>query len=198
MKKPVSLAWCLAFAMSVSAAAGAQTPPARASQEPVLSPQTPQRLPSSDPAKETFDLRLMHPGEKRALGDLERVECLANGTVRVHVKAAGQSLVATARKLQAIVLQTFRGDKEFSLGCGNRRPPDRVFLTYRPPPEPAAGRSTTTPASGTSSSARSTPAARGTTPPARGTTAARGTTTPTPTVVGEAVALEFMPAGYTP
>jgi len=122
-----------------------------------------------------LDLRPLRTGEAQAFGHLQRIECVAGGSVRVHVKTDTETLIASAPKLQSIELRTYRGDKEFLLGCGTRPAADRVYLTWRSTPlvaAPSAGRQT-------------------------GPTAARGAAT-TSRNVGAAVALEFLPTDFVP
>jgi hypothetical protein len=119
-----------------------------------------------------FELRTVRPGESQALGHLTRIECVSGGAVRVYVKTDTETLVAAAPKLQAIDLRTYRGDKEFMLGCGTRPAADPVYLTWRSAaPASSPGRQAAPPARGGISTAKN---------------------------VGTAVALEFLPSDFVP
>jgi len=121
-----------------------------------------------------LDLRPLRTGEVQAFGHLQRIECVSGGSVRVYVKTDTETLMASAPKLLSIELRTYRGDKEFMLGCGTRPSSDLVYLTWRSTPASAA------------SGGRQTGAA-----------SPRGAATTTRNV-GAAVALEFLPTDFVP
>jgi tetratricopeptide (TPR) repeat protein len=114
-------------------------------------------------------LRAVQRGEERAYGDLVELECRAS-QVRIHVKVGSRVIVATAKRMQDLTVTSFLPDKNFGVACGTREPPDAVYLTWRPMPH------------------RTEVVATDRAP--RGATGA--------TIVGEAVAMEFVPRGFTP
>jgi tetratricopeptide (TPR) repeat protein len=110
--------------------------------------------PVPEPASPSLELRRVQPGEERAYGELVSFECSTTG-FRFSLRVGSRTVVATARRMEDVQLTYFGETKGFSLSCGPRTPPDRVFLTWRT--GHAAG-----------------------------------------DVVGEAVAVEFLPANYVP
>jgi tetratricopeptide (TPR) repeat protein len=105
-----------------------------------------------------FKLRNVQRNEQRAYGELTQLEC-ANGRVRFHLQVGSRDIVAGAARMEMVELTNFSAEKDFTLACGKREPPDAVYLTWRlatPRTENGA------------------------------------------TIVGDAIAVEFVPRGYTP
>jgi hypothetical protein len=103
-------------------------------------------------------LRPVARGEERAYGDLVDLECSPE-QVRVHIKVGSRIIIATAARLDAIMLTSFLPSKDVAVACGKRTAPEAVFLTWRSTAHRAEGAAT---------------------------------------IVGAAVAIEFVPRGYTP
>jgi tetratricopeptide (TPR) repeat protein len=78
-----------------------------------------------------FLLRAIGPGEERAFGQLTRIDC-APDTVRFTVEAGDRRIVASAGKMEDVELTAFLDDKAFTISCGARSSPDRVYVTWRP------------------------------------------------------------------
>ena len=76
-------------------------------------------------------LRAVRPGEERAFGQLTRIDC-APGAVRFTVEAADRRIVASAARMEDVELTAFLDDKAFTISCGARSSPDRVYVTWRP------------------------------------------------------------------
>jgi len=172
-----------AAGMPVHLRAQRAQPPQPTATDGGSTPPTPRRLTGEeidainrkDPGTPTvLDLRPLRSGESQVLGHLTRIDCVT-GAVRVYVKTGTETLMAAAPKLQSIELRTYRGDKEFMLGCGARPASDRVYLTWR-------------------SASSSTAAPRG----RQAAPASARESNPTARHVGTAVALEFLPADYVP
>ncbi len=106
----------------------------------------------------TFTLRAVQRHEQRAYGQLTELEC-AKGQVRFHLRVGSRDIVSAAASMGAVALTNFGADKDFTLVCGRREPPDAVYLTWR----------LTTPRTENGA-----------------------------TLVGDAIAVEFVPRGYTP
>jgi tetratricopeptide (TPR) repeat protein len=77
-----------------------------------------------------FDLRRVQAGEERVLGDLVAIDCDSAG-VRFSVHVESRIVVAAAERLQDVELTTFTNESGFTIGCGARTPPDRVYLTSK-------------------------------------------------------------------
>jgi tetratricopeptide (TPR) repeat protein len=105
-----------------------------------------------------FKLRNVQRNEQRAYGELTQLEC-ANGRVRFHLQVGSRDIVAGAARMEMVELTNFSAEKDFTLACGKREPPDAVYLTWR----------LATPRTESGS-----------------------------TIVGDAIAVEFVPRGYTP
>ncbi|HZP47947.1 MAG TPA: tetratricopeptide repeat protein [Vicinamibacterales bacterium] len=87
--------------------------------------------------RETLDLsttrfRLRDPGagEQRAFGELVAIECGAGG-VRFRVRAGGGDTVGTAARMEDVELTAYGNQRDMTIACGARTPPDPVYLTRR-------------------------------------------------------------------
>jgi hypothetical protein len=76
-------------------------------------------------------LRQLQPGEQRVDALLERIECPRNGVI-LHVRIGDRAARFPADSLEAVEFLTFRADRTAPVQCGNRVPPERVYLTFRP------------------------------------------------------------------
>ena len=79
--------------------------------------------------------------------------------MRFHLQVGSRDIVAGAVRMEMVELTNFGAEKDFTLACGKREPPDAVYLTWR----------LATPRTENGS-----------------------------TIVGDAIAVEFVPRGYTP
>jgi len=84
-------------------------------------------------------LRMVGAGEERAFGFLIRIDCSPT-EVRFHMRSNNQTITATAKRMEDVELTQFMNDKDFSINCGSRIPPDTIYLTWRRDPTPVAGR----------------------------------------------------------
>jgi tetratricopeptide (TPR) repeat protein len=109
-------------------------PPADAA---LRSPSTSSGSASPDPAPPRESaiqgpvLRKVLAGEERAFGALVRVECGSNN-VRFHVQTRDRIVIASAARMEDVDLTQFTDQRDFTLTCGQRTPPDSVYLTWRP------------------------------------------------------------------
>jgi hypothetical protein len=76
--------------------------------------------------------RKLAPGEERTEGLLERVECSsARAILHVRVQDAIERFSAPA--LESIIFISHRTDLPRMVYCTPRNPPDRVYVSWRPP-----------------------------------------------------------------
>jgi hypothetical protein len=75
-------------------------------------------------------LRETQPGETRSYGRFVEIDCQPNRIV-LHVKIAGDTLVLRAARFDAIDFITYRTNTAGSISCGERRPPEDVYVTWR-------------------------------------------------------------------
>jgi hypothetical protein len=97
------------------------------------------RLPTPDPSIATAVFRELKPGEQRLQGLLERLECSQTGTVTLVVRTGGQLQRFRAASFSDIDFITYREGEGGSINCGDRRPPDLVYLTWVTQAEATAG-----------------------------------------------------------
>jgi tetratricopeptide (TPR) repeat protein len=84
-------------------------------------------------------LRKVKTGEDRAFGTLIRVDCTPS-EVKFHMRSNDRTITAIAKRMEDVELTQFVNDKEFTVSCGSRIPPDTIYLTWRRDPAPVAGR----------------------------------------------------------
>lgn len=82
------------------------------------------------PASRHVGLRQVKAGEDRVFGDLVAVDCDAGG-VRFSVRVGARIVTAAADRMADVELTTFTSQTALTLGCGERTPPDRVYLTSK-------------------------------------------------------------------
>ena len=96
------------------------------------------RQPGTEPAAagggRTLLLRHLKEGEQRAFGSLEQIECGARGVFLV-VRNGDRVLRLSVPRMDAIEFISYRDDLTGEVGCGARKPPEPVYVTYRPVPE---------------------------------------------------------------
>lgn len=80
--------------------------------------------------------RKMQHGEERTEGLLERIECTRAGVV-LHLRTGERVMRFTAARVEAIDFITYRADMALQVTCQPRRPPDPVYVTWRPAVAPA-------------------------------------------------------------
>jgi tetratricopeptide (TPR) repeat protein len=110
-------------AASAARAAAAGNPPAAAGGKPPAMP--------SEPAGGGFvaSFRKIGPGEERVEGELERIECAANGVAFVLKVPEGTARL-NASTLEKIEFITYRDDLTGSIGCGTLLGgPMKVYVT---------------------------------------------------------------------
>ncbi|HEY7289054.1 MAG TPA: tetratricopeptide repeat protein [Vicinamibacterales bacterium] len=105
------------------------SPPAATRDDP--SPADTVRPDDSKERRSGLLLRAVHSGEERMLGQLTRIDC-ARGTVRFTVESEDREVTAAATRMEDVELTTFLDDKSFSVVCGARPAPERVYLTWQP------------------------------------------------------------------
>ena len=79
------------------------------------------------------------PGEERVEGLLERIECATNGSALLIVRVGTAVQRFAAANLNDVDFIVY-GDKGAStIPCGDRKPADRVYVTWRPLDTPTTG-----------------------------------------------------------
>jgi hypothetical protein len=86
---------------------------------------------STSPPVTRLIFRELKPGEQRAEGVLDRIECVQGRGVIFNVKSGDTVVSASAPALGDIELITYRDDLGSSLGCGPLKAPLPVYLTWR-------------------------------------------------------------------
>jgi hypothetical protein len=76
--------------------------------------------------------RKLAPGEERTEGLLERVECSSARAI-LHVRVQDTIERFSAPELESIIFISHRTDLPRIVYCTPRNPPDRVFVSWRPP-----------------------------------------------------------------
>jgi tetratricopeptide (TPR) repeat protein len=84
----------------------------------------------SHPPTVHFDFRKVQAGEQRVLGDLVGIDCGASG-IRFSVRVGADLVSATAPRMADVELTAFGGKTNLTISCGERTPPDRVYLTSK-------------------------------------------------------------------
>ncbi|HEY7497972.1 MAG TPA: DUF1570 domain-containing protein [Vicinamibacterales bacterium] len=74
--------------------------------------------------------RTPSPGETRIEGNLERIDCLRDG-VMLHVRVGTVVERFPSPDLTGIAFISYRTDLPGAITCAMRKPPDRVYLTWR-------------------------------------------------------------------
>ena len=78
-------------------------------------------------------LRQPKEGEQRAFGSLEQIECGARGAFLL-VRSGDHVLRLSVPRMETMQFISYRADLKGSVGCGERKPPDPVYVTWRPAP----------------------------------------------------------------
>ena len=79
-----------------------------------------------------FSFRETRDGERRTAGRLERIDCGGTGIV-VHLTSGTETLHFNARQFADIEFISYRDDLTGAIACGQRDPPDVVYLTWTEP-----------------------------------------------------------------
>jgi hypothetical protein len=114
-------------AMEDIVAAEAEVKRAAAPADP-LPPERPD-IPPTTEIQVTY--RTVQTGEQRVEGVLERIDCAAKRIVFV-VRLPDRVARFQATSLDGVEFITYRTDLQGSVSCGARKPPDRVYVTWRP------------------------------------------------------------------
>ena len=114
-------------------AGGATQPPTSAS---ALTETTSSSTPSERAVAVFRDLK---NGEQRIEGALERIECAVGGKVILVVSRGGELKHFAAAGFSDIDFITYRDEQGSSISCGERKPPDLVYLTWVPMTPSTAG-----------------------------------------------------------
>jgi hypothetical protein len=85
---------------------------------------------SSAAADAAAVFRELRSGEERTEGQLERLECSVKGAVTLVVRVDGSVKHFTAPAFGDIEFITYREDLSGSINCGERKPPDPVYVTW--------------------------------------------------------------------
>ena len=96
-------------------------------------------LPSPAPSIATAVFRELKAGEQRLQGSLERLECGRNGAVTLVVRTGGELQRFTAASFADIDFITYAQGEGGSINCGDRKPPDLIYLAWVPLTDAAAG-----------------------------------------------------------
>ncbi len=89
-----------------------------------------------DPNRDPIPVfRGVKPGEQRAEGTLERIECLARGAAIFHLQTADGAWTATAPRMNDVDFITYREGFGGTVACGSLKPPLPVYLTWRTAPD---------------------------------------------------------------
>lgn len=91
------------------------------------------------PAGTQFVFRELKAGEQRIEGTLERIDCVGNGPVTLVVRSGTDVKRFTALQFSDIDFFTYREQQSGSVSCGNRKPPEAVYVTWRALSTPATG-----------------------------------------------------------
>jgi hypothetical protein len=91
--------------------------------------------PSGSPAETagTFRpiFREIQTGEERMEAVLERIECVASGTIVFHIRTASGAGRMPALRMADVEFITYRDDLSGNVSCGPLKPPLAVYLTSR-------------------------------------------------------------------
>ncbi len=80
-------------------------------------------------------LREVKDGEQRLEGTLEKLECSRNGAVTLIVRAGRELKRFTAAAFSDIEFITYRQEQQGGrINCGERKPPEAVYVTWMPLP----------------------------------------------------------------
>jgi hypothetical protein len=83
--------------------------------------------------------RTVGPGEERVEGLLERIECARNGAVVLTLRAGNGLQRFAAPNLSDVDFIVYRDQATMSISCGDRKPPEQVYVTWRPLDKPTSG-----------------------------------------------------------
>ena len=103
------------------------TPPPPGTGENTRLPATPATM---LPAKMRPVFRALSPGELREVGTFEGVECAREGIV-LKVKTPDREARLSAAAFDKIDFLTYRQEPPGQVACGARKPPERVYVTYK-------------------------------------------------------------------
>ena len=56
------------------------------------------------------------------------------------MRSTDRTITAVAKRMEDVELTQFINDKELTISCGSRIPPDTIYLTWRRDPTPVTGR----------------------------------------------------------
>jgi uncharacterized protein DUF1570 len=82
------------------------------------------------PTATEWILRELKPGEQRLEGTLEQIDCTRTGTVTLLVRADGIVKRFVAPQFGDIEFITYREQQGGSIPCGERKPADRIYVTW--------------------------------------------------------------------
>lgn len=91
------------------------------------------------PAGYQWVFRKLRAGEQRTEGTLDRIECTSAGAVTLIVRAEGTVMRFAIPQLADIDFITYREQKGGTISCGDRKPPEAVYVTWVPLDPPTAG-----------------------------------------------------------
>jgi tetratricopeptide (TPR) repeat protein len=100
------------------------------------SPSPPSNAGRADEPRPVF--RDLKDGEQRVEGRLERLECGAKGSVTLVVRVDADLKRFTAAAFSDIDFVSYRDELSGAINCGERRPADRVYVTWRDNSRPVA------------------------------------------------------------
>ncbi len=80
-------------------------------------------------------MRQPEPGETRALGTIEKIECTSKGAMFFHLKTGAQILKLNAVSPQSVQLRSYTAEaQEIQFGCGLKQVDIPVVFTYKATP----------------------------------------------------------------
>jgi tetratricopeptide (TPR) repeat protein len=93
----------------------------------------PGREPVSIGGGKIIYIRAPKEGERRTFGTLESIECTPVGII-FHVRSGDAASRFTAAKFSSVEFVSYRDDLAGNIGCGERKPAESVYVTWRPVP----------------------------------------------------------------
>ena len=83
--------------------------------------------------------REVGPGEQRVEGWLQRIECARNGAVLLTLRVGNDVQRFAAPNLADVDFIVYREQAAMTIGCGDRKPAEHVYVTWRPLEKPTSG-----------------------------------------------------------
>ena len=94
---------------------------------------------STPPERAVAVFRELKTGEQRIEGALEKIECAVGGKVTLLVRHGGELKRFAAVEFSEVEFITYRDEQGRAINCGDRKPPDPVYITWVPMAPGTAG-----------------------------------------------------------